>query len=462
MAGIGRRAIGWGAAGVVAALGAVALAVGVPVPGMVLNLDTALPPGFSETHGSVAYHVLSGRTEISGLAVFDHGTEIASASSLVAVGYGAEGGAVRLRSLDLRDAAIWSDGHQRWTAATVSVHGLRIAPGAAVPMDADGVLALAKRVSFDALSAGTIAGTPQQGNVTISSVTVKDYAGGAMGHLLARDSVLTLVPIQTPARTFTVQETEVRNSPADWWSGQGFAGLSSAVSGPARPNLVWQMLGISLVSQPCTINFDAIRATETFTGNGSSHGTVTTEGGMMHLSAAALANPRLRTLGLDGAALAGGVDETFDAPAMRVAVTRMEVSVGTLGTLSMSSSLVIDRDAAARAGADRLARLKAIVLEHASIRWEDAGLVDRVLGQSAAEAGIGVEQMRQVAEQKMQQLGGFVPSQPDLGTQLSAFIAQPHVLVLSIDPPLPVAIGAVLGMPDRQANAVLGLRVSAQ
>jgi hypothetical protein len=128
----------------------------------------------------------------------------------------------------------------------------------------------------------------------------------------------------------------------------------------------------------------------------------------------------------------------------------------------MSSSLVIDRDAAARAGADRLARLKAIVLEHASIRWEDAGLVDRVLGQSAAEAGIGVEQMRQVAEQKMQQLGGFVPSQPDLGTQLSAFIAQPHVLVLSIDPPLPVAIGAVLGMPDRQANAVLGLRVSAQ
>jgi hypothetical protein len=139
-------------------------------------------------------------------------------------------------------------------------------------------------------------------------------------------------------------------------------------------------------------------------------------------------------------------------------ITKADVLFHDLGTLHMA----MDADGLQNisgSGTDQLQAMKAVQLKSALLQWTDNSLVNRVFKVAAAQSGKSVDDLRATLALPIASLGMFLPDQPDAPAQVSAFLADPKQLTITLAPPQPVSLFDVAQASAQEKAALLGVRV---
>lgn len=108
------------------------------------------------------------------------------------------------------------------------------------------------------------------------------------------------------------------------------------------------------------------------------------------------------------------------------------------------------------------ATLAATTIADATLRYEDASLVGRLISGAAAAQQQTPEQVRAQLHARIDAVAAqLLPDQPDAAAVLDHFIDQPGTLTLRLQPPMPVTLLGVVGTPAKDRATVLGARISA-
>ena len=108
------------------------------------------------------------------------------------------------------------------------------------------------------------------------------------------------------------------------------------------------------------------------------------------------------------------------------------------------------------------AALAATTISNATLRYEDGSLLGRLINGAAAAQQQTPEQVRAQLHDRVSTLASqLLPNQPDAGAILGHFIDQPGTLTLRVQPPTPVTLLGVAGMPGTDWAAMLGATISA-
>jgi hypothetical protein len=139
-------------------------------------------------------------------------------------------------------------------------------------------------------------------------------------------------------------------------------------------------------------------------------------------------------------------------------LTRAEMQLHDLGTLHM----VLDATGLqnlSNLATDRPETLQAIKLINASLTWDDTSLTGRVFKMLAAQSGKSVDELHAALALPVASLAIFLPNQPDAPAQVSAFLADPKQLTITLAPPDPVSLYDVAKASAQQKAALLGVTV---
>jgi hypothetical protein len=110
-------------------------------------------------------------------------------------------------------------------------------------------------------------------------------------------------------------------------------------------------------------------------------------------------------------------------------------------------------------GAKQTQALSAIKLMGATVQWNDDSLTNRVFKLVAAQTGKSVDDLHAALALPIASLAMFLPSQPDAPAQISAFLADPKQLTITMSPPAPVSLMEVAKASAQEKAALLGVSV---
>jgi len=110
-------------------------------------------------------------------------------------------------------------------------------------------------------------------------------------------------------------------------------------------------------------------------------------------------------------------------------------------------------------GSDQAEALKAIRLKSATVQWTDNSLVNRVFKVASLQTGKSVDDLHTALALPIASVGMFLPNQPDAPAQLSAFLADPKQLTVTLAPPEPVSLYDVAHASAQEKAALLGVSV---
>jgi hypothetical protein len=181
------------------------------------------------------------------------------------------------------------------------------------------------------------------------------------------------------------------------------------------------------------------------------------------VSESQLTNPQARDafekLDLDTITTSFALSYDWDVARQRAALHDTVLKVNELGTLTLSADLT---NVAAGTGALAQARLA-----HATLRFEDASLVDRLLRAGAARTGTAPATYRRQIEDLVRRQsvadGGGNPAMAAAAQAAGDFIASPRSLTIELSPPVPVPVMTLQSLATAPAAAaiLLGVTVSA-
>jgi hypothetical protein len=190
----------------------------------------------------------------------------------------------------------------------------------------------------------------------------------------------------------------------------------------------------------------------------------------VRVTRAMAANPQGRAgfdlLGLDAMTISLGAGFSIDAEKGTAALRNASFKIDELGALTLDADLsglspqdLMDGDfAAAEAG---------LSLDHASLRYDDASLIDRWMrnagGKGRGDPAILRKQFAALAQLRLAAFGGS-PNVAASGKAVSDFLMDPHSLTITATPPSPVPMDVLTTMPELappQIEELLGLLVSA-
>lgn len=107
------------------------------------------------------------------------------------------------------------------------------------------------------------------------------------------------------------------------------------------------------------------------------------------------------------------------------------------------------------------AMLAATTIGTATLRYEDASLLGRLINGAAAAQQQTPDQVRAVLHARIDAvMPQVLPNQPDAAAILDHFIDQPGTLTLRLRPPSPVSLLGVAGAPVEERAAMLGAAIS--
>ncbi len=108
------------------------------------------------------------------------------------------------------------------------------------------------------------------------------------------------------------------------------------------------------------------------------------------------------------------------------------------------------------------ATLAVTTIGTATLRYEDASLLGRVINGAAAAQQQTPEQVRAELHAQIDAVAPrLLPDQPDAAAILGHFVDQPGALTLRLRPPTPVTLVGVAGTPGKDRATVLGATISA-
>jgi hypothetical protein len=111
------------------------------------------------------------------------------------------------------------------------------------------------------------------------------------------------------------------------------------------------------------------------------------------------------------------------------------------------------------ASTDQAEALRAVKLAGATVQWTDNSLTNRIFKTVAAQTGKSVEDLHATLALPIASLGMFLPDQPDAPAQVSAFLADPKQLTITLAPPAPVSLLEVAKASAQEKATLLGVSV---
>jgi hypothetical protein len=111
---------------------------------------------------------------------------------------------------------------------------------------------------------------------------------------------------------------------------------------------------------------------------------------------------------------------------------------------------------------DSQGALLATTLNHATIIWKDAGLVDRGFNAVAANMHSTAAVVRAQLAVPLITLGLMIPDQPDVADQVSAFLNHPGTLTITMNPPQKATIGEIVQASAQEKAHLLGAHIQAK
>jgi len=463
------------------------------------NIDqiiATLPPGYSASHGATDVNPITGTLTIRNLVVNRDGKRLWSAEE--ATISGADQAALH----DVFDPTAYPNGHPAWTARrllindatasgvhiptegpnpaevvikTITLHQLSGRPFILPPTSdtlnnpvfrADAALDFAVETAdlHDLSLTGT---APRAQKLTLGSASLHDYDGGKIGaaalHDLAIDAAggkhgaaalhATLDSVEIKQLDTSATLENLRNhAPPD----------RSAISSLNYQSFHLTGMDIEVNPGPRFALSDAHAVQLAPDANGVRIGNATITGLVLALKdtvvppaqQAALAAFGLNAITMD---ITAKGHTTLTPP--QTDVTE-DVVFHDLGTLHLAAGLSgYDRNAT---GANAMAALMATSIDHATIEWDDSGLVNRSLAAAAAQMHSTPDVLRAQLAIPLVTLGLMVPDQPDLADQVTAFVNHPNILIVTIAPPQKITIGQVSQAEVTTRAHLLGLHVQAK
>jgi len=142
-----------------------------------------------------------------------------------------------------------------------------------------------------------------------------------------------------------------------------------------------------------------------------------------------------------------------------VKLTKADMLFHDLGTLHVALDASGLQNLSGAAGTDQIAALRAVKLIGATVQWNDDSLTNRIFKAVAAQTGKSVEDLHTALALPIASVGVFLPNQPDAPAQISAFLADPKQLTITLAPPAPVSLMDVAKASAQEKAALLGVSV---
>jgi len=169
----------------------------------------------------------------------------------------------------------------------------------------------------------------------------------------------------------------------------------------------------------------------------------------------------LGAIGVDPLVL--DLDETgsYDIAGGKAVADPLVLTARGLGSLSISAQFThVPRDFLLQASP--WTAIDGVGVGALTIRFTNDALVQRLLALQARQAGKTVGEMTDAAKLAASfAAAAAVPTQPDAGEQVAAFIADPHSLTLTATPAAPIPFGELFGADPKSALSALNLHLAA-
>jgi hypothetical protein len=137
-----------------------------------------------------------------------------------------------------------------------------------------------------------------------------------------------------------------------------------------------------------------------------------------------------------------------------------DLDLKNLGMLHVAADITGYDAVAARA--DAKGALMATTLNHATIVWQDAGLVDRSFNAAATTMHSTAAVVRAELAVPLLTLGMMIPDQPDATDQVSAFLNHPGTLTITMNPPQKITFGEIAQASTQEKAHLLGVHIQAK
>lgn len=142
-----------------------------------------------------------------------------------------------------------------------------------------------------------------------------------------------------------------------------------------------------------------------------------------------------------------------------VKLTKADFLFHDLGTLHLALDASGLQNLSGTASTDQAEALRAIKLIGATVQWNDNSLTNRIFKVISAQSGKSVDDLHATLALPIASLGMFLPDQPDAPAQVSAFLADPKQLTITLAPPAPVSLMDVAKASAQEKASLLGVSV---
>ena len=460
----------------------------------------SLPPGYTATHGATDYDAITDTFTVHDFVLRHDGLKVAGAG--VAVVSGAHPQALQA----VFDPASYPDGKPAWTdrrplLGHVDLTALELyppTPGAA-PLKIRHVVleslsgrpfirppTAANRSAIDfqtdaaqALSVKSLAvedlaySEAGQGHFSIASETLSGYDGGRLDNFTVQSIDLSATASH-PAASFSLAKLSLSrlDAKAALAAMQG----AGAFDAKTRQEIAMRAYGALTIGSG-TIEGVALKitpgprlelASEEYTTSTETNGVRQGKGTLHGFTIAAgdstlppTAHALMQSFGTDQIALDMDAVTHIDDSGKHFTVDDLNMALRDLGTLHIKAKLD-GYDPIAMRSPDRAARQSAmmkVIVNQATIEWDDASLTNRIINVVAQQRNSTPEQVRAAAAMPLAALSVMVPDQPDAAAQITAFLNDPHKLVVTLNPATPMSLGDVAALPVPERAHALGLKV---
>ena len=460
------------------------------------QIVATLPPGYAASHGATETNALTGSVTLHDFKLTYGGRLMWSADTLTVSG-GDEHALA-----DIFDPGAYPQGHPAWTQRRLLI-GDATASGVHIPsQDTAGQSAVIKSVTlhhlsgrpfmlppthehlgepsmqadialafaFDSLDQHDLVATdapPKTSKAKVGDVSVRNYDGGKIGSASLRDmsvDIDTGRPGQAISHA-TLDSIDIKD--VDLTSSLEKQRQSVLPDKYAFGSAIYESVdiaGLNIdVSPGPRISLHEITMTHPGPGsNGIRDGSVTVSGLTLALkdtklppsAAAAIDAFGMNALTIDVIAKSHGND------AVKNVVFAEDIDFKNLGTLHAEGDLSGYDAAAARN--DAKGAIFATTLNHATIVWHDAGLVDRSFNAVATTMHSTAAVVRAQLAVPLITLGLMIPDQPDATDQVSAFLNHPGTLTITMNPLQKTTIGDIAQASTQEKAHLLGVHIQAK
>ncbi len=463
------------------------------------NIDrivATLPPGYAASHGATDTNALTGTVTLHDFKLGYAGKLLWSADSL-----SVSGGDEHALS-DIFDPGAYPNGRPAWTQRRLLIGDATASGVHIAPQDGSGETAVIKSITLHQLSGRPFmlppthdhlrepamqadialafafesldqhdfvaADTPpKMSKAKIADISVRNYDGGKIGsaalhrlsididnsqpgqqviHATLDDADIKKVDFTTPLQRQRDMASSDRYALGSTsYDTASLAGLNIDVSPGPRLSI-----------HDMNAAFPQSDTSGARVGDGEIHGLTL---GLKDSKISAATKAAIDAFGMDALTMDIAIKAHSNDADKQTDFTE-DLDLKSLGKLQLAADIT-GYDAIA-AKSDSKAALLATTLNHATIVFQDAGLVDRSFNAAANIMHSTPDAVRAQLAIGLITLGLMIPDQPDATDQVSTFLNHPGTLTVSMNPPQKITLSDIGQAPAQEKAHLLGVHIQAK